>query len=302
MRTTKRFSPAVLDRFIREGRGTGKRQEYVPWHKVSRGDPSSSGRSHWHLLDGRFSHLLSDVERTCLHFISMMGGLEDCREQYPLSLDDSTHALVDYGVGNPLKLYPGTRAIAKELGYRHPQTHGSGASCEWVQTTDFLVVLNEVCNPQTPSAKSLLAISVKPKTVLPKRTLQLLSIERSYWLTRGVDWILFTPDLYVPEVKKTLERISPWTTKPVSHDAQQLAAAVARKFCNLAYRDLLTKLEAQFGSSNESMHALWQSVWNGLLPLDLKQPWHPTRPLKLLNQNEFNELNPVACRRSSWNS
>ena len=62
MRTTKRFTPAVLDRFKREGRGTGIFQDYIPWHKVSRGDPASSGRSHLVIWRSRLRELLSDGE------------------------------------------------------------------------------------------------------------------------------------------------------------------------------------------------------------------------------------------------
>lgn len=304
MRTTKRFSPAVLDRFLRQERGTGTGQEYIPWHQVSRGDPSSSGRSHWHIFRNRQEHLLSDVEQTCLHFITMMAGVEDCREQYPLSIEASTHALLDYGFGNPLKLYPGTREIAQKLGYRHPKTHGDGASCEWVQTTDLLVALNLAHHPTAPTQKSLLAISVKPKSVLSKRARQLLSIERSYWHARGAEWILFTPELFALDVKKTLEEISPWTTTNATmpHAAQQLAATLAKEHRHKTLRSHLTVLECRLGSEMLAQQAFWQAVWNGLLPLDLKYGVRPTRPLKLLDPIEFTRLNPVACRRSSWNS
>ncbi|UJW81194.1 TnsA endonuclease N-terminal domain-containing protein [Hydrogenophaga sp. SL48] len=248
--------------------------------------------------------MLSDMEQTCFHFITMMAGVEDCREQYPLSVDASVHPLLDYGFGNPLKQYPGTREIAKELGYRHPKTHGAGASCEWIQTTDLLVALNHAHNPKAPSPKSMLAVAVKPTAELSKRARQLLAIERRYWLARGAEWILITPELYVPEVKKTLEEISPWTTKtePVSHTSQRLAAALAKEHCHRTFRDLLTVLECHFGSEELAKRALWQAVWNGLIPLDLKHGWSPTRPLKLLDPTEFTKLNPVACRRSSWNS
>ena len=297
MRTTKRFTPAVLNRFEREGRGTGILQDYIPWHRVSRGDPASSGRSHWHLFRGRFIHLLSDLERSCLHFISMRPGVEDCLEQFPLSIEHSTHPLTSYGSGNPLKFLPGTRDIAETLGYRHPQTHGGGTSCAWVQTTDFVVVLSHECG-----RKSLLAVAVKPRGALSKRTRQLLAIERSYWLARGAEWLLFTPDLFAPQVKKSLEQISPWNREPLPDLMLQNAASLTRAHKHLAYLDLLQVLDAHFGSRDVSQRALWQSVWHGMLPIDLAHPWRPTRPLRHIGQSEFLELNPLATRRSSWTS
>jgi len=297
MRTTKRFTPAVLDRFQREGRGTGILQDYIPWHRVSRGDPASSGRSHWHLFRDRQSHLLSDLERSCLHFISMIPKVEDCLEQCPLSVEPAIHPLTIYGAANPLKLFPGTKDIAETLGYRHPQTHGGGTSCAWVQTTDFVVVFNhERCQ------KSILAIAVKPRGVLSKRTRQLLAIERAYWLARSAEWLLFTPDLFAPQVKKSLEQISPWTRESLPDVMLQSAASLTRAHSHLAYLDLLQVLDAHFGSRDVSQRALWQSVWHGFLPIDLAHQWRPSRPLRHIGQSEFLQLNPVAARRSSWTS
>lgn len=62
MRTTKRFTPHVLDRFRKLGRGTGTYQNYIPWQRVGRSDPSSMGRSHLQMWNGRQRELLSDQE------------------------------------------------------------------------------------------------------------------------------------------------------------------------------------------------------------------------------------------------
>ncbi|MFW5329745.1 TnsA endonuclease N-terminal domain-containing protein [Hydrogenophaga sp. ZJX-1] len=227
----------------------------------------------------------------------MLPRVEDCLEQYPLSTEPSTHPLTRYGVGNPLNLFPGTQDIAKNLGYRHPQTHGGGSSCTWVQTTDFVVVLSHECG-----RKSLLAVAVKPRGELSKRTRQLLAIESAYWLARGAEWLLFTPDLFAPQVKKSLEQISPWTRESLPDLMLQTAASLTRAHSHLAYLDLLQVLDARFGSRDVSQRALWQSVWHGFLPIDLAHQWRPSRPLRLIGQSEFLQLNPVAARRSSWTS
>lgn len=77
MRTTKRFTPDVLDRFRREGRGTGVYTEYIPWHRVSRGDPASRGRSHLLNWRGRQRELLSDGELVMTLFVTMLPGIDD---------------------------------------------------------------------------------------------------------------------------------------------------------------------------------------------------------------------------------
>ena len=87
MRTEKRFTPKVLERFQREGRGTGTYTDYVPWHRVSRGDPSSKGRSHLIVWMDRQRELLSDHEWGGLNFAGLVPGLIDLAEQFPISQD-----------------------------------------------------------------------------------------------------------------------------------------------------------------------------------------------------------------------
>lgn len=78
MRTTKRFTPKVLARFKRQGRGSGTHDNYLPWHRVSRGDPASSGRSHLLMWRERLRELLSDGEHVEQLFASQLNNLEDC--------------------------------------------------------------------------------------------------------------------------------------------------------------------------------------------------------------------------------
>lgn len=96
MRTTKRFTPKVLARFAREGRGTGIYEEYIPWHRVSRGDPASRGRSHLLEWKDRLRELLSDGELGAQLFAVMLPDLDDSLEQYRLEQEPSQHPLAAY--------------------------------------------------------------------------------------------------------------------------------------------------------------------------------------------------------------
>ena len=84
MRTTKRFSPTVIARFLRQGRGEGIYEEYIPWHRVSRGDPASAGRSHLLMWRHRLRELLSDGELGEQLFATMLQNLDDSLEQFKL--------------------------------------------------------------------------------------------------------------------------------------------------------------------------------------------------------------------------
>ena len=122
MRTTKRFTPTTLARFLKIGRGTGTFGNYIPWHRVGRGDPSSCGRSHLQMWKGRQRELLSDGEWVGLFFAASMENLIDLTEQFPLSLESGRHEMSAYLADISSSLYPGTLEIAKRLGIKHPKT------------------------------------------------------------------------------------------------------------------------------------------------------------------------------------
>lgn len=121
MRKGQRFTPARLVRWHNTGRGTGTGADYQPWHQVTRDDPSSRGRSHllnWRF--GRLHHLLSDLELVAFGFASMLPGVTDLREQFPLACNEHQCELADYQGSHSGRLSPGTLEIAEDLGHRHP--------------------------------------------------------------------------------------------------------------------------------------------------------------------------------------
>ncbi len=297
MRTTKRFSPTVLDRFERQGRGTGTHEEFVPWHQVSRGDPASSGRSHLLNWRGRLRHLLSDQELNHMLFASMLPALEDVGEQFALTAEPSSHPLVRWGVGNPATQFTGTEELARELGIRHPRVYGGGRAERWTLTTDLVVVLQREGAPL-----ELLAIAVKPLGWHQRnRTVELLRLEREYWARRQVRWLLLTPNESVPAVCLTLRRAACWgLAECASPEARAAAMGITRKLIGLSLSDVLRAISDELGCMQAAQRALWQSVWSGQLPIDLRRGWRPSAPLALLSSDEFGQLNPIASRRSAW--
>ncbi len=145
------FDDAKKARFEREGRGTGSGTFYQPWLTVH--DLSSSGRSARMLgrHNRRIHHLFSDIERGAFLEYDWRDDVQDIREQFPL----------DRGL---------TRAIAFEMGVRHPRDPRSGTDI--VMTTDFLVDMTNGCR----------AVSCKLGSDLTNpRTLEKVEIERRYW-------------------------------------------------------------------------------------------------------------------------
>lgn len=299
MRTTKRFTPTLLARYMKEGRGTGTYQDYIPWHRVGRSDPASQGRSHLMMWRGRQRELLSDGEWVAILFSTMLPELLDVREQFKLSLEASAHELASYDVRfGGYKTYPGTFEIAKQLGIKHPMVHGGGVSDFWTMTTDQLLLLGEA-----GSDLNLLAIARKPNsTVLSKRDRQKLLIEKEYWSARGVSWLLLTPDVFEESVGLTIRRGAPWALgDPVDPKVISTAVDVVDSALGHTLTYAIRQLGLELGDDDFAQRAFWQAVWSGTLPLDLRRGWRPHVPVSLLTQAEFASLNPVRSRRSAWN-
>ena len=283
---------------MRQGRGTGTHRNYIPWHRVGRGDPSSQGRSHLMVWRERQRELLSDGEWDGLAFSTLIGNLEDIREQHKLSTNSGPHELLLYDVRTTCSEYPGTLEIAKTLGFKHPRVNGEGTSDDWHMTTDQVLVLR-----LSSGQLELLAVAYKPDNKrLTERNRQLLAIEKAYWEARGVTWILITPDLFEESAGLTLRRTAPWGLGvATSTDEKKVAVNVVHQTLGHTFTYTLDSLEVELGNKDLAQRAFWQAVWNGDIPMDLRMGWRPHLPIKLLTPEAFTALNPVASRRSSWN-
>lgn len=298
MRTTKRFTVGVLERFAREGRGTGIFDQYIPWHRVGRGDPASRGRSHLVAWGDRPRELLSDLEWVVLMFVTMLKNIVvDVREQFPLALNDRPHELGDYDVRARTSGHPGTLALAKALQIKHPRVRGEDGFGFWIMSTDLLVTLRD------PSGRSfLLALACKyDSDAQSRRAHELLSLEREYWATRNVEWLLITPALFDQSVALALRRVTPWAFDSEAPDAHlDEVARVVSAFPGRSFTFLIRHLAQSLGDMASAQRAYWQAVWIGKVPIDLRRGWRPHLPPALLSPAAFKGLNPVACRRSSW--
>ena len=298
MRTTKRFTPTVLARFAREGRGNGLYETYVPWHRVSRGDPSSRGRSHLQMWNGRQRELLSDGEWTCVLFATMLPNLKDIREQFPLSADSSRHELADYTSDAPTGKFPGTKEICEQLGFSHPAISNNGKSADWIPTTDMLLLLQSCRGPL-----ELLAISVKPNEQFTNGMRKSLALEQAYWDARQVSWLLITPEQFDKRIALTLRCSAPWALgEKVREEDKTKATSLTSRHIGRSLTYILQTISSNLGGDmDRAQRAFWQAVWCGDITLDLRRGWRPHTSVSLLPVHAFWEQNPIASRRSAWN-
>ena len=296
----KRFGRQMLARFVREGRGTGTYQTYIPWHQVRRSDPSSRGRSHLIAWRERHIELLSDLEWIGCCFALMMPSVIDVREQFPLAIESSSHELCAYDVTTPVAcLYPGTGALAREFGIKHPMVHDEGVDLVWTMTTDLLLTIRE------PGGQcQLIAIACKyDKEIDNRRTHDKLLVEATYWQRRKVRWLLFTPRLYDELVALTLRRSFGWFTGPeVTAGQRRVATAITQRAQGRSLTGTLCDIASQLGDMSLAQRAFWKCVWQAEIPLDLHRGWRPHAPINLLCPNAFAAQNPIASKRSSWTS
>ena len=174
---SKRTRTSKVEKWIKEGRGSGIGAEYKPWLNIQ--DVSSLGRSTRlkGIKTGRQHEFLSDLERNYFYLTEFSDSVVDIREQYPLL---------------PLEE---TLVIADELGIKHPADPKTNEPI--VMTTDFLLTVNK------GEGNVELARTIKMKDeLLKERILEKFEIEHVYWEKRGVDWGIVT-ELEIP---KTLAR------------------------------------------------------------------------------------------------
>lgn len=298
MRTTKRFTPTVLARFAREGRGTGIYEDYIPWHRVTRGDPASSGRSHLVQWQQRFRELLSDGELFAQYFALMVPDLDDCTEQFPLTLDRCRHPLTKYGDYPDEAYYPGTIELAAQMGIKHPKVHAKADTADWIPTTDHLLVIK-----QANRRRTAVAVAYKPTGIetMKRRTRQLLELECEYWACRNVPWLLITPRQYDRRVALTLSRSAPWAIDmKMPREHLKLAARTATELAGHSLTRVIGQLSTALGDLESAQRVLWQAIWRGILPVDLRRGWRPHEPLRFISPIEFQSLNPITSRRTAW--
>ncbi|WGD93021.2 TnsA endonuclease N-terminal domain-containing protein [Bacillus subtilis] len=174
---SKRKRTSEIEKWIKEGRGSGIGINYKPWLKIQ--DVSSLGRSTRlkGIKTSRQHEFLSDLERNYFYLTEHSDFIFDIREQFPLL---------------PLEE---TIVIADELGIKHSTDPKTGEPI--VMTTDFLLTVDK------GQGVFEVARTVKMKDeLLKERVLEKFEIEREYWQRRDIDWGIVTEE----EIHKVMAR------------------------------------------------------------------------------------------------
>lgn len=152
-----------IQRWIKEGRGSGHGKDYKPWFTVR--DFPSRGKVHrvFGHKSGRTHHLLSNLELAVFLISEWHVETLEIREQFPLRIAE-------------------TPALAEEARITHP----SGEGTFQVLTSDFLV------NTTNHDFPKIALQAIYSKSLQSSQTIEKLELERRYWESKNVPWNIVT--------------------------------------------------------------------------------------------------------------
>lgn len=170
------WNDSKLKQRLSEGRGTGEKEDYTPWHKTQ--DFPSYGRASRLLgvKTGRIHHFFSKTQRDYFLLLDWDDSVYDIREQFPL---------LDY------------KTVISELSDIECSKFSNDIA-DYVLTTTFLgTMVND------DGSFKYFARSVKYASDLEKKIAQeKLEIERRYWESKSIEWKLVTnKDINMVKVK-----------------------------------------------------------------------------------------------------
>ncbi|MGG1940421.1 TnsA endonuclease C-terminal domain-containing protein [Paenibacillus polymyxa] len=180
------WTEAKFKRFIAEGRGQGKKEQYRPWLMVS--DLPSRGRSTriFSRIANRVVHFLTDSQLRYFYLLEWNHNqIIDINEQYPLLNMESVIDQLD-------------EPLLKRLKDRDTKL-------PHVMLTTFLVTaINE------QGKEYQFARTIKDAAELGKKaTIERLELQRLYWKSRNVDFGIVTPNEIPMQRSKNIEWVLP---------------------------------------------------------------------------------------------
>jgi hypothetical protein len=253
-------TPDIIERRIREGRGTGRGGDYKPWLLVQ--DVPSQGLASRvkGVKTGRVHHLFSQLEYRSFLILDWSERTTDIREQFPLL---------------PLEE---TLALAESLGIKHPRDPKTQIPI--VLTSDFLITV------QQGEGTREQVLSIKPSDQLSRpRVLEKLELERQYWTKRQVPWHIVTEQDIPRSLADNLEWLQPYrfsdALSPLaSADIQRIRVVLEQVLPKpQPLSDVVRAVDDRLGldpgtSLSVARHLLATRAWrtNWMAPFNLSQP------------------------------
>ena len=256
-----------INQFIKEGKGQGEGENYIPW--ISVGDFSSLGRSHRirDIRNGRIHHFFSDLEKNYYYFLLWNENITDIREQYPL--------------------FPvlETKEIADMLGVKHPQYNG----IDIVMTTDILISTSD----------KLYARSVKPSSDIEKqRVREKIEIEKLYWRKRDIDFKVVTEKSFSIVAARNIEKLYGYYQFPFENmniaEQQRLTNELVKDMLNNDQKSIsdicLRRDTIESMPPGSNLRFFFHLVARKIIPICIDTNMLPTKKI-----NQIVDVNALLC-------
>lgn len=250
MKRRRGVTPPIRDSWIEQWEKAFRSGHYQPFLRTE-DVPSSGNRARVRgVTSGRVHHLMSYNETLTLARLDHDPHIVQIMEQYPL-----------LPVGRTVR-------IARELGIRHPMYPQSRTYV--VLTTDFVT---------KGAGGERRAHAVKARAQLAhRRTQELLTLERAYWLLEGVPWEVVT-DAQVRTIRhRNLLRLQPFGALQ-SHllllelSFLTLLSHALRARPHEAMAAILGRVaQALAVPYSTAVAVFYHGLWTGAIGMDLEQP------------------------------
>ncbi len=171
-----------------------------------------------------------------------------------------------------------TRAIARDLGVKHPAIRGADV----IMSTDFVIVEDD------GSGLRRTAISFKREADLTERVFEKLEIDRVYWERRKIAWTLMLDTELPMVVVKNMQILSDWYSEHMiaaSKEVVQLILAWIAPHMEkgVVLTTLCTRCDSQMRfEPGTSLGVAYHLMVRGIIPVDLTKPIHPCPSMKYL--------------------
>lgn len=234
------------------------------------------------------------LEASVFFLASMLPGVREIERSILLSIDSTLHDADQTGAKSSPRWNAGTADLACSLGIGHPID--PNGQMDQLRTSLLINFVSEWTDQLVR-----LAISVQDVYPVSAREIDLLLLEREYWRSRGVYWLVIT----LREIHRHVHRhiltgapmaLARWRATRADLDCVRENARRLKGLHQGAVYAEVAKLTGR--TQAQAVFIFWQAVWSGDLCMDLRQPNFLTIPLHLVSSCEFRAFNPLRVQRS----
>lgn len=283
MRTVA-FYAKWLAAMLREGRGQGHGENYLPWLQLSRRHlPKTSNAPYEYLYPlRRPGHFLSTNEWEVALFL-LWSGVDDLREQFPLWPWAHAHPLVgrhDYRGDDGSDACKGLLEIASRYGLKHGVYPGS--RIPYVATADFCLTI------KTGRSFTCILCAVKPENLffddaLTARDLNRLALQLKYCEVNKIKFLILSAGLIPETLRSNLADCAPYVVlncpriNEMSGKFRNIVEGLLQQrfSIGMAKRQACDSLQI---TRQECDALFWNAVWHRAVSIDPRRSWIDDEP------------------------